>query len=240
MLMRRFLYAAWSVSLVLLFTACGIEDIIYLYPPIRMYENSNLDDVSKRYCEFRTADSENARSEAAPYFKGTEIYYRIYESEADCVAATKDIEKRNEDNPAGIALYLLETINYSRLAFQNIDIWLRPLIVKSNVNRLIRLRLQNYSSGRTGSVAALTVDGVFKGIPCRGQRIVEEKRLFTSANINRNDVDVAKTTATASQPFWYVNFYAASYGYDDSFKTIYSSVTHLGFIKIDKAVTRKK
>jgi len=236
---RRFLCAAWSVSLVLLFTACGIEDIIYLYPPTRTYENSNLDDVSKRYCEFRTADSENARSEAEPYFKGTEIYYRIYESEADCVAATKDIEKRNEDNPAGIALYLLETINYSRLAFQNIDIWLRPLIVKSNVNRRIRFRLQNYSSGGTGSIAALTIDGAFKGVPCRGQRIVEEKRLFTGANISRDDVDVVKTSSAASQAFWYVNFYAASYGYDDSFKTIYSSVAHLGFIKIDKAAAKK-
>ena len=64
-----------------IFFSCGIDGIVYLVPPIRVWDPSGLADDSQLYFEFTTSDSKNS-SNAAGYFKGFDIFYRIYESKA--------------------------------------------------------------------------------------------------------------------------------------------------------------
>lgn len=210
--------------------SCGIESVIYLKRPERTYHTSYLEDMSKRYCQFNTADSDNTAN-AGDYFQGTEIYYRIYEREADCVNETDQINQYNENNPSNSAQYLQETKKYYRLSTSNVS--KRPLIDKHASDALVRFRLQDY--GGSVDPAALMVNGVSLGIPQRDRRLLVAKRNFDRLSISNSDEDVrSASSSTGVDTYWRVHFYAASYGYDKTFKTLYSDIVPLGFIKIKK------
>lgn len=216
---------------VFLIVSCGIENVIYLEPPKRTYENSDLDDLSKRYCRFTTADATNAAL-ASDYFQGTEIYYRIYERESDCTADKSQIVQYNESSPSNAARYLQDTKKYLRLGMIDLNAGKRPLIGKSASNSEIRFRLQDYGLDDS---ATLTVNGAKLGIPCRDTRVLSTKNRFEGENIDAADDDVQKASSSSSLTnFWYVNFYAVSYGYDKSFKTLFSELAPLGSIKVEK------
>ncbi len=215
---------------VLTTAACGIENVIYLERPRRRYGTSYLNDLSKRYCEFATAGAWNTEN-AAGYFQGTEIYYRIYERESDCTSDISAISRYNDDNPANAATYLQDTKKYYRLI--TADTSKRPLMPASISDTIVRFRLQDY--GDTVDPALLTVDSSSLGVPYRGLEIPVDKRSFEKQNIALEDTDVQKTSSTnESAEFWYVNFYAVSYGYDKSFRTLYSSLEPLGYIKMER------
>ena len=210
----------------LLYASCGIEDIIYLEKPNNLHETSYLNDKSQRFCSFATTEANNVTN-AGGYFQGTEIYYRIYEWEADCLNDRTAIQQYNKDNPFNSAHYLQDGKKYRRLELDTVDSGHRPLIENANADRVIRFRLEDF----TADPALLTVSGASRGAPRR-----EGKKMFTAAHIAAADKDVqaASSGSSGSHQFWYVDFYAASYGYDKSFKIIYSEVEPLGYIKIDR------
>ena len=214
----------------MLIVSCGIESVIYLEKPRRTYDTSYLNDVSARYCEFNTADSVNT-THAAGYFQGTEIYYRIYEREGDCVSDRTAINQYNENNPSSAAQYLQDTKKYYRLTTSTIT--RRPLIAGSASDVKVRFRLQDY--GGTTDPAQLVAGGSSRGIPYRGTNILLSKRRFDRQNIAVSDEDVqAASSSGGTDEFWCVNFYTVSYGYDRAFRTLYSSLEPLGYIKIEK------
>lgn len=212
------------------FTAfsCGIEQFVYLEKPVKTADPSNFDDERKKYCAFITADAENTAN-AAEYYKGTEVYYRIYENEKDYVSDKSAINTYNERNPSSAAQYLQDTKKYHCLATS--DSLGHPLIRAASANRSVRFRLQNYDAA---DPAMLTLDGRQLGVPCRSSRIPSDKRRFEPKNISVSDDDVQKTSSGGSDAFWWVNFYAASYGYNDAFLSLYSSLEPLGSIKLGK------
>ena len=209
--------------------ACGIENVIYLEKPRKTYDTSELDDLSRRYCEFNTAGAVNT-SYAGGYFQGTEIYYRIYERESDCTSDRAAINRYNESNPAAAAQYLQDTKKYHRLTTSNFA--RRPLIGSSGSDVRVRFRLQDY--GGTTDPALLVVGGSSLGVPYRGSNISSEKRRFDRQNITVDDEDVQKASSTSTDTFWWVNFYAVSYGYDTALKSLYSALEPLGAIKLEK------
>jgi len=219
-----------SLLLIALAFSCGIELIIYLERPRRTYETSYLDDLSKRYCQFNTADEQNTAN-AGAYFQGTEIYYRIYEQESDCTSDTAQINRYNENTPSTAAQYLKETKKYYRLT--TTDVSKQPLIGRYSSNANVRFRLQSY--GGTTDPAVLAVNGISLGTPLRDIRILAAKRGFDRENISADDEDVQKGSSSSGvHEFWCVNFYAVSYGNDASLKSLYSELEPLGFIKIEK------
>ena len=220
-------FAFCICAYVLLYTACGIEDIVYLKKPEKTHDTSYLTDQSQRFCRFITAESYND-SHAGDYFQGTEIYYRIYERETDCLSDRAAIAQYNKNNPFNSAHYLQDSKKYRRLELDTVDSGQRPLIGKASADRIIRFRLEDYG---TTDPALLTVNGTPIGVPRR-----EGKKIFTADRIAAADSDVqaAPSGSSGSHQFWYVDFYAASYGYDKSFKTVYSDVEPLGYIKINR------
>jgi len=213
----------------MLITACGIENVVYLEKPRRIYDTSELNDLSRRYCEFDTADSVNT-AYAAGYFEGTEIYYRIYERESDCINDRVAIFQYNDNNPSSAAQYLQNTKRYYPLTTSNVT--RRPLIGSSGSNTTVRFRLQDY--GGATDPARLVVGGSSLGVPYRGSNILPSKRSFTRDNISVGDEDVQKASSSNTDVFWWINFYAVSYGYDTAFRTLYSSLEPLGTIRLEK------
>lgn len=223
----------------MLVLSCGIETVVFLEKPRRLHDTSYQTDPSQRYCHFKTADTLNT-AYSAGYFQGTEIYYRIYEREADCQSDKAGIDRYNDSNPAGAAQYLQDTKKYCRLTTSTFA--RRPLIGTVGSDIEVRFRLQDYDSIDTAQLitgASLGVPyqggGASLGIPHRGLEILDSsKRSFDKRNITADDVDVQKSFTSSRDDFWYVNFYAVSYGYDAAFKTLYSSLGPLGYIKINK------
>jgi len=213
----------------MLFTACGIGNVVYLEKPRRIYDTSELDDLSRRYCEFNTADSANT-THAAGYFEGTEIYYRIYERESDCINDRATIFQYNDKNPSSAAQYLQTTKKYYPLTTSSVT--RRPLIGTFGSNVTVRFRLQDY--GGTTDPAQLVANGSSLGVPYRSGNILLSKRGFTRQNIAVEDEDVQRSSSSNTDAFWWVNFYAVSYGYDAAFRTLYSSLEPLGAIKLEK------
>jgi len=213
----------------MLLTACGIENIVYLEKPRRTYDTSDLNDLSRRYCEFDTANAANTAN-ALGYFQGTEIYYRIYERESDCITDRAAIAKYNDDNPFSAAQYLDATKHYYRL--ETDQRLTRPLIGIQSSNVSVRFRLQDYGTP-VSDPAQLTIAGVSQGIPQRDSRI--HKRIFDRENIAIGDEDVQKASSSTIDAFWWINFYAVSYGYDTGFRPLYSSLEPLGTIKLEKS-----
>lgn len=213
----------------MLITGCGIESFIYLEKPQRLaHDPSNIEDLSKRYCEFKTADSANT----AGYFQGTEIYYRIYERKNDCQNESKQINQYNDNNPFAAAQYLETTKKYYRLATNQTST--RPLIGTHSSDVTVRFRLQDYGAP-VSDPARLTVNGGSQGTPQRNNSLPNNKRSFASQYIAVNDDDVERSSVSSEiNPYWCINFYAVSYGYTPTFSTLYSQLEYLGYILIEK------
>ena len=214
----------------LLTTACGIPSFIYLEKPQYPTHNpSNLTALNDRYCAFKTADGWNTAN-ASGYFQGTEIYYRIYERKNDCENDRDIINEYNDKNPFAAAEYLENTKKYYRLATTNIST--RPLIGTYPSNASVRFRLQDYGSPVIDP-AQLTINGLSRGTPRRDGRI-QNSKIFNKDNIAVGDDDVQAASSSGTEEYWYVNFYAVSYGYTATFSTLHSALEYLGYILIEK------
>ncbi|AIW88841.1 hypothetical protein JO41_02700 [Treponema sp. OMZ 838] len=212
----------------LFMTTCGIPNLTYLEKPHSVRENSNSEDLSQRYCQFKTADTANS---AVTGFQGTEIYYRIYARKDDCENDRSQIDKYNDDNPFEAARYLEETKKYYRLETNLIST--RPLIDKHSADVTVRFRLQDYGSSPSDP-AKLIVNSVQKGIPQRNTRISPTRRAFNKDNIAVGDNDVQAASSSGTEIYWCVNFYAVSYGYTPALTPLYSELKSLGYILIEK------
>lgn len=231
---KRYIFLLCVLGSMLL-TSCGIQSFIYLEKPQRSgHDPSNITDLSARYCQFATADTQNL-SAVGDYFRGTEIYYRIYERKNDCENDRSQINQYNDDNPFSAVQYLETTKRYYRLETTTIST--RPLIGRQSSSVTVRFRLQDYGTPVTDPVQ-LRVAGSPQGIPLRDSRIpntTNTKRNFDRDDIAVGDADVQQASVSGgAEEYWCVNFYAVSYGYTDTFTTLYSALEYLGYIFIEK------
>lgn len=208
-----------------IFLSCGIDDIVYLEHPKLIHRPTGHTDENKKYFEFETSDKTNFQS-ASGFFKGFEIYYRIYESKRDCESVISNMEKYTETNPSNSVNYLLSSYNYRLLAHSNHSYQVRPLIKAPSAvplnNRSVKFRIENLNFFPND----FNVDGSTEG---KTQRQNGED--FKDAK--KGDYDVQSSAEPSSDSF-YVAVFAAAYGFDTSFKTIYSDLISLGYVEIKK------
>ena len=205
--------------------SCGLDTVIYLEPPTILNNNYDSLDDSNKYLMFKTSESKNVS--VASYIKGFEVYYRIYERKEDRSSDYSKIYKYDEDNPSVSVIYLLETMKYKTLSLKNVSSNERPLIKKNAVDREIKIRLTEYIGEHIG----FYIDGAKIDTPIRSNG-----KEFKEDDIDLVDEDVQKTSSsdTEKDEYWYVNMYTATYGNDPSFKTLYSRLEFIGFLKIKK------
>jgi len=206
-----------------IFLSCGIDDVVYLEPPIFYHSPTGHNDENEKYFEFETSDSANLTGSAG-YFKGFEVYYRIYESERDCKNLVDNIINYNNSNPSNAVSYLLSSYNFKLLTYQGHSYQDRPLVPAGNssLNRRIKFRLE--------AVLSLPNDFLIDGTS-KGRVLRQNSEEFSSAK--KGDYDVQSSSNPSTDSF-YVAAFAATYGFDKSFKPLYSSLISLGYVKIKK------
>lgn len=212
-------------SLIVTYTlcSCGIDDVVYLEPPAFVHSPTGHNDENEKYFEFKTADKKNSE-EALGFFKGSEIYYRIYDSEKECKTTIDNILNYNRSTPSNAVNNLLSSYKFKLLTYRGHSYQNRPLIPASgsSTNRTVRFRLETEFSLQN----ELRIDNTVKGKTLR--QTGEE--FFT---VKKDDYDV-QTSSNADPDFFYVAAFAASYGFDKNFKPLYSSLISLGYVKIKK------
>ena len=208
------------LALFFLFFSCGIDDILYLIPPRNQNDPSTHTDDSLKYFEFKTSDVDNTTN-AAGYFRGFEIFYRIYENSSEGESEIAAANRYNDTNPSGAAEYLLSSLSFFSLKCKDVNSI--PLIEAGTVDRIVTFRLIPYAS----SSAVLSIDSTDLGDVLRTTDMP-----FTS--INKGDKDVKSSNQPDSSGELLVAVFAAAYGTDSAFRKAYSGIVFLGKIKIPK------
>ncbi len=207
-----------------LFIGCGVDNFVYLYPVKQILHSPSADDFNNYY-EFRTTDDDNA-SNASDYFRGFEIYYRIYNSDTIRAQDVSDISTWNTNNPTTVFNYISTTKKYVRMNAAG-RIGSYPLIFGTSTDRDVKIRLIDYGI----ESAAINVGGTGLGTPLRTKNEGTQTDSFTFGEIASTDSDVTYSTSGETTKF-YVQAYVFAYGYDTVYKPIYSSAFGLGTITI--------
>lgn len=229
---RRKAFVTLTVCCAVLFAACGIESFVYLYPiTYRDFEPSS--DSNYNYFSFRTSDEKN-ESESSGYFRGFEIYYRIYNNNSTRLSDKSLINNYNTNNPTTAYTYLISTKLYRRLSCA-VRPDTMPLIPGSSANRQVLIRLEQYlDQAPQISVAG---DTSLYGNPLRTNDGTGPKdKLFDVDEINNGDSDFTYSsswdTNGTQKKLAYVEAYVVAYGYDESYKSLYSELFELGYITL--------
>ncbi|ULQ59904.1 hypothetical protein K7I13_00715 [Brucepastera parasyntrophica] len=211
------------------FCSCGIDNYIYLYPVTLLLHSANTDDELNNFISFRTRDETN-QAENSAYFKGFVLYYRIYNNSSTRSSDVSSINNYNEDYPATAYNYLITTKSYRKLTAENRR-GLDPLIPAASNNRDVVIRLTYYDDA---TPIELSVGSTSYGKALRADSLGLPSILFEFDEINDSDDDVSYNTRwdDENEKKWYVQFYVMAYGYDESYKSLYSEVFNLGYITI--------
>lgn len=230
-----FVRALLLAALVSSAVSCGIEVYVYLYPVIfRDYEPT--DDVAFNRFKFRTSDQRNT-DEAGPYFKGFEIYYRIYNNSTTLTSVRGNINSYNSSSPALAYNYLINTRHYRRLLSQG-RVYESPLIPGAAANRLVEVRFYDYDVTNAGVyVRDNTSDVILESYGLPRRSVYDDDSNYPAPfdfdDIGEGDDDVTWSTwDNEADKKVYVHAYALAYGFDASYKQLYSSVFDLGYVTI--------
>jgi hypothetical protein len=222
------------MTVALVMTSCGIETLVYL--------GSNETPVP-------IADSRNALDFNSPVNPtiGMNLYYRIYDSEADAITDKNMLDTRqgSESIPGSAILYLENTLKYTRPARYSLKtkkiISVIPTIPDSAViTTLISIKLISNrifidldTSSILGNIEENpSTDDVFELLRFTGTGIPVS---FDQLPVVE-DLDY-RSGATEDFSF-YVQFFAASYGFDltGSSTEVYSNAVYLGRIILEADV----
>lgn len=216
-----------ALSSTLFFYGCGFDTFVYLYPVSQILNNPSVDPASNFY-QFRTPDEDN-NSSASGYFKGYVIYYRIYNSDTIRTQDISDITAYNTTNPTTAVNYLINTKRYIMMLSSERTTKF-PLIPEASSNRNVTIRLIDYG---VTDPASILVGTTSYGFPLRTTNSSTTYSSFAFADIVLSDRDVSYAS-NGDRDTWYVQSWVAAYGYDESYKTMYSSLCNLGIITIQK------
>ncbi|MBR5867561.1 MAG: hypothetical protein IKZ04_06580, partial [Spirochaetaceae bacterium] len=87
-----FCRSGFFILLILLLVSCGLETFYYLDPPLADAEIANPEDPAERVFTFKTAKN----IDSADIFKGTSVYYRLYNSFSAMTSNRSTIANINE------------------------------------------------------------------------------------------------------------------------------------------------
>ncbi len=227
---------------------CGLDKYDYIENPEylihRPYETSSYED---KYFEFRTKASSNTM------FKGTAVYYRIYNSlskmNTDVGAITNYIY--SEDNKAKAAEKLLTT-NEKNQGFKPLLYkgYSESILIEDNGEHNVRIRLSDfqYDEGDEPSVAeyAYMAYIIFDNAENQLKRPIRYVDNLTfnfgrysketnSRKPDAEDLDVcySETTSEEDENRWYVPMFAIGVAMDSSYTYNYSVPLYLGFVIIN-------
>lgn len=232
---RKYFYALLAIDFLFIsvLCGCGIETFVYLYPVIyRDFQPTS--DATYNYFSFKTSDAKNS-SDSGDYFKGFEVYYRIYNNESARESDEFSINSINLSSPTTAYSFLINTKNYQRLRGSQQPTAM-PLISDSSNDRAVIIRLVSYNT-ETPQIS-VAGDKATYGTPMRTNLTgtVVNCNVFDLDDISSGDSDATISsswdTNISGKHLAYVQAYVMAYGYDDSYKALYSKLFDLGFITL--------
>ncbi len=231
------------VCLLFFNTACGLDVFYVMESPVTNVHTPSYDssDFAERYFSFFT--NENVSTNSGFSFKGTDIYYRIFDSSSQMQSEVNSLISlsNNESTSNTAATKMIETYKFNKLRISGY--YEEPLIPYSGQNRQIYIRLTDYQSiedysarilegGENGSYVNSSVT---KTIPVRNVN----RTSFNFGRSGSNDKAPAKGDddvdyiSGPTNNTWYVAMFAVAVGYDSTFTNYYSNILYLGSVTID-------
>ncbi|MBO4857248.1 MAG: hypothetical protein J5527_01870 [Treponema sp.] len=241
------LFCVCLLFLTPLLCTCGLDKYEYIEAPEtlyhRPYETSTFED---KYFEFTTKESKSTM------FKGTAVYYRIYNSlskmNTDVGTITNYIY--SEDNKAKAAEKLL-AINEKNQGFKPLlwENYNESILVSGGDVHNVKIRLSDYQYTEGDNspyedhafMAQIIFDGNIENLkrPVRytenltfnfGRSATETKSRIPI----EDDLDVcySETTSEDDENRWYVPMFAIGVAMDESYTFNYSVPLYLGFVII--------
>lgn len=194
--------------IIVLLTACGLEDFRYLGPPISPYKSATMKSIEFHH---------NIDNDDPDFFKGYELYYRIYDKEDNAKADVFKIQQYALAQPVSSYPQVL-SLAYKKL--QNKNNFLEvPLVsipaVELNIDHTITLDITNLNQEQILLDKIKILDIV------RYSTSGTNTETFEFSSINSGDSDFSYTGATTST--YYIVFVAFSYGFNvEQLVTVYS------------------
>lgn len=225
-------------------TSCGLDVIEYYYPPKSVVHISDINaenyntsiDTSNFYISFYTNEGENTSST----FKGTEIYYQIYNNISDAMSDknyiltldtnTNVLSNKSAQKMIDRGYKPLRKLDLSgNLAYEDC------LIPKTGSDRNIELR-----PGYDGNSSVLKINGTtftpIRWVSDRDGYLSFDFAKYGDRSISSDNTDtysdVKLNSTTSIANTWYVVFFAVGKGMDYTFTEQYSSVLYLGCLPI--------
>lgn len=200
--------------------SCGLDIIEYYEPPyvtINPPEPENIDS-NQKYILFSTNNSENTSIS----FKGTNVFYRIYNNREDARNDRDRLKSISQNDYSGTSAETLIT-NYKYAMLNNSNI----LCPKSESGSDYDVRIDFTDSNSF----ALIIDGKEQ----KPLRAVENYEFNFDSSYwtydNERDFDVNYNSSSATD-VWYVQFFAASIGLSSTLTEQYSNIVYLGCISL--------
>lgn len=217
--------------------ACGIDQFIYLYPPTALVTPESPNEPLYAYFSFRTTDEDNTQ-DSVGFFKGWEVYYRLYNSATLRSQDATDIATKNDKDPANVYSYVVNTKKYRRMTLikdtETASLLPAPLLSASGADRTVTIR--PIALGEEFP-QEFTIDkglGTEVSFPTIWRTVnVAQAKPFEYEEIDSEDGDVSNTSSAGTDT-WYVQAYAFAYGFDESFKAVHSKAAFLGSLIISE------
>ena len=204
--------------------SCGLDIIEYYEPPyvtINPPEPENIDS-NQKYILFSTNNSENTSIS----FKGTNIFYKIYNNREDARNDRDRLKSISQNDYSGTSAETLIT-NYKYAMLNNSNI----LCPKSESGSDYDVRIDFTDSNRFALI--INVDGKEEQKPLL--RAVENYEFNFDSSYwsydSERDFDVKYNSSSATD-VWYVQFFAASIGLSSTLTEQYSNIVYLGCISL--------
>jgi len=238
----------------MVFCGCGLDVVdTILEPPLSDGHTAlySLDDYTSKYFSFMSFENSPNVSSSVFKFKGTAVYYKIFNNYSTMQSCQNAVSSLNTDTNYMSAVELMtETQKYKTLKLSTGSI--SPLIKAVGANQYVYIRLTDYgttaaykqgiSVGNASmkeykETAALTYDGTI----VYPRRSINSAYTFNFGGGNAEtdkvplstDDDVYWSDTTSVAKTWYVDMYAVSVGLEtDTWTYSYSQVLHLGSVSI--------
>lgn len=201
-----------------LFISCGLDDLVYLEPP-HFERIQNSEQESEQYIQFRTTDTINL----AGYYRGFEIFYRIYASTEDLSNDVSKIKSYNSSNPQAAARWLIDSKKYQKLRR---DDKITPIVLTDTDDRQVRVRLYDYGKEKAGLYV--------ENLSPVAQVVRYNGKPFVILDKDNKDADVEQSENVPEEGYKHVAFFTATYGMDEKFVPIYSELLYLGFLALEQ------
>ena len=265
--MRRITIMFFAVPCLFLFADCGLESFYFLDAPVtdgHSYPTYDSSDPLSFCFRFMTAEQSENNSQyigsgAEFSFKGTEVYYKIYNNFNTMKSNENTIDNLNTSSTASVSAAadrLLGSFRYQPLCFTGGSdvVSETPFVAASGTDRYVYIKLNDYGSSDDYKSSICIGDHSFdsfesassvmeKGIAVRPVRKLDKPYGF---NFNaddednnplpvKDDPDVNLSETPSEEGKWYVDMYAFSYGSDTTPTPSYSRVLFLGSITITES-----